>query len=228
MVDREEKFPDNSHRARENGDKPADIAPVRQRKFDKVVTGKAVQRKKSLVKRFSETFFDGARIEDVVEYVIKDIVVPAAKDLITDSVQMGLHRTFHGDRLPPPRHRRGGKSSRYDDGPYTPYGRTSRESARRREDPRERSAHRPRTMHDWEDVVVNSRAEAEAVLDKMYEALEQYDQVTVLDLYDMCEMDSDFTQETWGWTDLGRAHVGRLRGGQYVIELPPPIELRHN
>jgi hypothetical protein len=227
MVDRED-FPDNSHRARENGDKPLEIAPVRQRKFDKVVTGKVVQRKKTLFKRFTENLFDGASIEDVIVSVVRDTAIPAAKDLIYDTVQMSLHRALHGNDVPIPRHRRGGRASNYDDGPYTPYGRASRPSSRRREDSRDRDGYQPRTKRDWEDVVVDSRAEAEAVLDKMHEALHRYHQVTVLDLYDMCEMNSDFTDETWGWKNLDRARIGRLRGGQYVIELPVPVELRDN
>jgi hypothetical protein len=220
------EFPNNSHRARENGDEPEDNAPVRQRKFEKVVTGKAVQRKKPLSRRFVETFVDGS-VEGVIDRIVRDILVPAAKDMVMDSVIMGLQRTFHGDDAPMSKHKRGSGSSRYDRGPYTPYNRVGQTASSRRRDDREDHDYRPRAIRDWEDVVVDSRAEADAVLDKMHSALDQYDEVTVLDLYDMVDMNSSFTDDTWGWRSLRGARISRLRGGQYVIELPIPVELRN-
>lgn len=220
-----DEFPDNSHAAREKEEPSSELAPVRQRKFEKVVTGTAVKRKKSLFMRFSDTFLDGASFQDIMVNVVKDIAIPAAKDLIYDSFTTGLHKTLHGDEAPPSRSRRGSSSTRRD-GPYTPYSRSNRG---RRDDPRDRDRERSgsyRPMRDWEDVVVDTRAEADAVIDEMYKALRKFHQVTVLDLYDMVDMNSSFTDEMWGWRDLEDAHPRRLPGGQYMIALPVPIELR--
>jgi hypothetical protein len=221
-----EPYPNNSHRAKD-GDEPEDDAPARTPKFEKVITSKAVQRKKPLLSRFAETFI-GDKPENVLEYIFRDVLVPAAKDAITSAISEGIEKLFFGEGSS--RHRRGSSStSRYNNSPYTPYNRMSeRSSSRRREEPRERerSRHRPSTsIRDLEEVVIDTRAEADSVLEMMYNALEQYEEVTVLDYYDMVGIKSNFTDETWGWTDLGGTQIRRVRGGAYILTLPEPQQL---
>ena len=69
------------------------------------------------------------------------------------------------------------------------------------------------------DLIIASRAEAEQVLDEMYELLDTYKQVTVADFYDMLGISSEFTDNKYGWTNLNGARVIRVRDG-YRIDLP--------
>ena len=70
-----------------------------------------------------------------------------------------------------------------------------------------------------DDLIIASRAEAEQVLDEMYELLDTYKQVTVADFYDMLGISSEFTDNKYGWTNLNGARVIRVRDG-YRIDLP--------
>ena len=77
------------------------------------------------------------------------------------------------------------------------------------------------TLAKYDDVVIESRAEAEEVLSNLIELIEQYDVAKLSDFYDMVGIDSDFSDEKYGWTNLSRATVSRVRDG-YTIILPKP------
>ena len=51
----------------------------------KVVEGEVVQTKKNKVQKVAETFF-GGDLRDVASYVVKDVIIPAAKDMLYDTV----------------------------------------------------------------------------------------------------------------------------------------------
>jgi len=63
--------------------------------------------------------------------------------------------------------------------------------------------------------------DAENVLDRMYDALKEYQIITVFDFYDFAGMDTRPTDRGYGWTNLKNARIDRVRDG-YVIRLPKP------
>jgi hypothetical protein len=200
-------YPGNSRKARDEERKP--------KKVEKVISGDAVRRKKSLGKRFIATFVGDDSAGGVFNYIIQDVLVPAAKDTISDAVSQGIERMLFGEVRG-----RGGYRSR--GGPsYTAYNRYSsiRSSLDRREEPRKELSRRARVSHDFDEIVLETRAEAEEVIDKMFEMLSQYDVVTVADLYELIGLSGNFTDEKFGWTDLRGAGVTRVKGG-YLLNLP--------
>lgn len=74
-------------------------------------------------------------------------------------------------------------------------------------------------MHDFSDIILASRADAEEVLDRLRDLVSQYDVATVNDLYDLVGLTGEFTDDKWGWTDLRTASVRVVRGG-YLLNLP--------
>ena len=58
----------------------------------------------------------------------------------------------------------------------------------------------------------------------MIDVIEQYNVVSVLDLYDMVDMSAPHTANKYGWTNLRNADVVRVRDG-YVIKLPKPFPI---
>jgi hypothetical protein len=84
---------------------------------------------------------------------------------------------------------------------------------------------RARARHDFDEIVLESRGEAEEVLDRMFDLLSRYDSVSVADLYELTGIQSAHTDQKWGWPDLRGSQVTRTRTGGYVIDLPEPSPL---
>ena len=81
-----EDYKSNSHKAREKESKRAEAPP---KKVEKVVSGIAKVQKKSGVQKFA-----GALVSDDMEkvksYILEDVIIPALKDTILDSVKAVL------------------------------------------------------------------------------------------------------------------------------------------
>lgn len=192
---------------------------VAEKKVEKVTTGNVVKRKKSLGTRLRETFISGADSKSVLDYVMFDILIPAAKDMVVDATQAGLERKFYGETRSAGRRgyaRAGGAG-------YQAYNRIG--ASVLRNDPRaietRAPSRRARANHDFGEIVLESRVEATNVLDNMFELLSRYDTVTVSDLYDLVDIESRFTDNQWGWDDLRGSDVRRVNGG-YLLVLPRP------
>jgi hypothetical protein len=83
---------------------------------------------------------------------------------------------------------------------------------------------RGRAKHDFDEIVLDQRSEAEEVIDRLYDVVNKYEQATVADLYDLVGLSSNHTDHKWGWTDLRGSGVSRIRDG-YLLDLPDPEPL---
>ena len=88
----------------------------------------------------------------------------------------------------------------------------------RRSDSRDISRTARRT-HDFGDIILATRAEADRVLDHLSGLIDEFGQASVLDLYEIVNIDGNFTDDKWGWTQLRTAGVIRVRDG-YLLDLP--------
>lgn len=213
-----EDFPANSRRpAREvKAEKPE------AKKVERVTQGEVVRRKKPLGKRFTETFVGGQDVQGVWGYVVMDVLVPAAKDMAADAVSQGIERMLFGEARSTSR-RTGARP-----GGHTPYNRYSPSSALgRREDPRESRrelSRRSRANHDFDEIILATRVEAEQVIDRLFDLVLKYEFATVADLYELVGISGNYTDDKWGWTDIRGADVQRVRNG-YLLDLPKPEPL---
>ena len=206
-----EKFPSNSNKSK-----------TEEIRLEKVVKGTVKKKKKSIGKQLSETFLeDDAR--SVGDHLIWDILIPAAKNVISDMLTNALDMFFWGGN-------RGGDNRTYRDRgkSYVSYS-SYYDRDRRTRDRYSNSAadHRPRrgARFDFTDITFDRREDAEEVLSFMIDHLDEYDEVTVADFYDLVGMDSTYTDRDWGWDNLGSSSVSRVRDG-YIIEFPRPIGLK--
>lgn len=210
-----ENYPSNSRNLRDE--------PKEPKKIERVVSGKVTLRKKPLGKRFLETFVGGDDAGSVWGYIVTDVLVPAAKDMVSDAVYQGIERILFGDV----RNRVGGsRSFRHDSGGHIKYNRFAPQQSpvSRREDPRRPLSRQARATHDFDEIVLSTKVEADEVIEQMFELLATYDAVTVSDLYGMLGQTGNFTDERWGWTDLRGAGSTRIKGG-YLLDLPRPEPL---
>ena len=191
---------------------------VEKKKVEKVVSGKVIQKKKSLGRRFIDIFFaDGESIGNIKAYLIEDVLVPAIKENIADSINGAINMLFFGEVRKRSSGNKSTNTTRINYGGYFLDG-SKRERVARSIKERE-------NRQSLEDYIFESRADAEQVLDEMEELLDVYKQVTVADYLDMLDITSDqFTDNNFGWTDLSKAKVVRVRDG-YRLELPREIAL---
>lgn len=214
----ESEFPANSRRAREE---PTE--PKKEKRHDKIIEGRVSRRKKPLGKRFGEMFVAGDSAT-VGQYLLTEVLLPAARDMITDAISQGAERLIYGEARPTSR-RFGTPGGAYAVGQtnYSRYG-SIKPRATAAPDPRPPMSRQARARHDFNEIVLDTRREAEDVLASMYDALERYDSVSVSDLYDMVGETPSFADEKWGWVNLHGSSVRNTRYG-YLLDLPAPTPL---
>lgn len=197
-----DNLPDNSTAAREARKKEEQKAAETKR-AEKVVRGK-VKTRKNEIRKLSDVFIseDAANVKN---YILMDVIVPAIKRALYDGVTNSLDMILFGGR--------GGKSKRStaDTVSYRDYNGVSRKDDR----PRARTE----VGYTYDDIIFDTRADAKAVLEKMDEIMEQYDQVTVADMYDLSDLTSEYTDNRYGWVDIRSAEIVNVRGG-YKIKMP--------
>lgn len=210
------EYPPNS---KFNRGKPAE--KVEEKVVEKVVIGEVIRQKKPLGRKFKDIFV-GGEAKSVWQYIAMDVLVPAAKDMVSDAVSQGIDRMLFGDRGPrysSPR-RRGSSPGYVSYNRYAPQ--TRRHERERHEEPR--ISRRARASHDFDEILLSTRVEAEQVLERMFDLIQRYDQATVSDLYDLVGLTGNFTDESWGWYDLRNSGITKVRNG-YLLDLPAPEQL---
>lgn len=192
-----------------------------------IVTGNVVVRKPSFGKRLKDVFI-GGDANTVWSYVALDILVPAIQDTLVDAVIGGVERAIYGGARGSSTVRRnrglsssGGATGRID------YGAFSKQGDRYTSNQGRQLSQSARATLNFDELVLDTRTEAESVIEHLIMLIDQYQVATVRDLYDLCKVtNSDYTTQKWGWTDLRGATVERQRGGGYLLNLPKAEELR--
>ena len=211
----EEKFPANTHTSKGRG-------PKEEKVVEKVVVGTVSRRKKPLSRRLAEVFVaDDA--QSVGGYILFDVLIPAAKDVIADVVSQAVERTLFGGARSTSR-RTGLRPQ--GTGTHVSYNRYSTGSPWNRGQREERPSpsRRSRASHDFDEIILATRGEAEEVIDRLFDLIARYEQATVSDLYELVGIEAKFTDEKWGWTDIRGAGVTRISNG-YLLDLPRPESL---
>ena len=193
-----ENHPSNSHKTREqNTDK----------KVEKVVSGKTSTKKKSGIRKLSDTFLS-EDVSNVKSYIFSEVLLPAAKKLVSDIVTNGTNMLLYGEI----------KNKK---------GNSSKVSYSRYYDDRSRDYRSPvvRNNFDYDEIIFETRGDAEAVLDAMYDILNQYKVVSVAELYDLASITThNYTCNNYGWIDLRGSSVVRVRDG-YILKLPRALAI---
>lgn len=195
-----------------------DDGVVVEPKVTKVVTGTAIVQKKGIGKKLHGIFF-GGEFKSASRYVVADVLLPAARDMVVDIITKGVERVVYGERYSSSRRRspeyRG--NVQYN----SPVRREYRSSILPGQPPRI-----PNRINRREssDVLIESREEANLVLQTMVDCVEKYEQVSMADLNELLGLQSANIDHRWGWTTLNEASIRQTRDG-YLLELPPMEEL---
>ena len=202
-----DNLPDNSHKARNEKKDSAQ----EEKRVEKVVHGK-VKTKKNNKRKLADLFIS-EDAGNVKNYIFLDVIVPAVKKAIYDLVVGALDMSLYGGRGG------GGRRSTADKVSYRDYNSVSRRDTRSYESARTTSG------YSYDDIVLETRGEAEAVLSRMDEIMEEYEIVRVADLYDLVGITGEHTDNKYGWTNIRNAKIVRVRDG-WKIEMPRALPIR--
>lgn len=79
---------------------------------------------------------------------------------------------------------------------------------------------------DFKNVKFGNRGDAERVLARLEDIIYKNRYVSLLDFYDLTGQPTRSTDSNYGWTNLDRARVDRLRGDNgYIIHFPSPMPI---
>lgn len=196
------ELPDASHQGREKR-KNAQA----EKNVQKVTTGEVKTKKKSGLKKFTGVFVPEDTVS-VKNYIWTDVIVPGIKNALADVGSILLFGETG---------RIGGRAKN-----HTPYSNLYRGDPRDRE---RRDYTRPRTGYDFDDILFETRADAELVLDQLEEIINVYGMASVADLYDSAGVaPPSYTASSYGWTDLQNVKPIRIQGG-YALPLPEAMPI---
>lgn len=178
-------------------------------------------RKKPLGSKIAETF-TGDDAGTVGDYIVFDVMLPAFKNLLFDVVSEGSRRMLFGATG-------GGRSvASASRGGQIAYNRIAAKGSGVIASDAPRTLSRTaRSTHDFRELVFDTRGEAEVVLERLREAILEYDNVTIADMYELAGITAEFTDHSWGWvgSDLNQARVKPVSAG-YLLDMPAPRELK--
>lgn len=191
-----------------------DTPPVERPVPEQIVTG-AIHKKKSLGKKFKETFLGGDP-KRAGQYILQDVIFYNIRQTIVMAIQQGVERLVLGETM------------RQRSRPLGQYAPRIQYNTTLRRDPREVGAFsgpRPtttaRNSHDIGELILGSREEAQLVVEQLTAIADQYDYATVGQLYNLLGWPTTFTDEKWGWQSFANVEIKQVNNG-YLVDLPDP------
>ena len=197
-----DEYKPNSHKSRD------EKAP--DKKIEKIVTGEVRTVKKGGLQKIADEFIS-EDAKNVKSYALSSILIPALKKAVCDIIKDGADIVFYGERG----YRGNSPASRLS---YRSYDKEYDRRYDRDSDSRSRSG------YNYEDVFIRDRVEAEEVLTRMDELIQNYGTASVADLYDLVGISSESTDNKYGWTDVRSARAVPVQDG-YILKFPRAIPL---
>lgn len=220
MADDPIDYQGNSQKGKEDKGKEQKRQKAKEKKIETIVTTPAVVKKKGIFRRAKETLIE-VDFKSTMAFVVADVLIPAAKDMLFDAIKDGAKHSIFGGRA--------GRSSvmrrAYDDREsHVIYNRGVDRGSRsmgisRFAPDRERGSRSNR--YGIDNFILVNKQEADDVLESMGDAIETYQVVSVADLNQMIGIPVRPIDHKWGWTRLDGVDVHQTREG-YLIDLPEP------
>jgi hypothetical protein len=145
----------------------------------------------------------------VKSHILYDVLIPAGKKALSDVLDAFLYGGTG----------RGGKKN-YNASKVSYESRYSQYDDRRRT----YDVSPLKTGYGCDDIILDSRGEAEDVLSRMDELINVYGMVSVADLYDLVGITGNYTDNKYGWTNIRGVKVTPVREG-YMLKMPKALPL---
>lgn len=193
-------YPGNSDRAKEK----KEITPVAKARIKRESTARKV---------VGEIIRED--VSSVGETVLWDVIIPTVKNLISDTVTRGIESMLYGGDSRP--------RSRNSYSDYSGYSRPKGNRDRPAERRERRSARHAEPERN--EIIFDSRSDANDVIDRMSDLIDQYGQASLADLNALIGASSNFIDDNWGWTDMGSFDVRQVRDG-FMLTHDEPQSLK--
>ena len=197
--------PSNSYKSREENA----LASQKKKQITKVTKGAVKTKKKNEMPKLGDMFMseDASKVKS---YILMDVLVPTIKKAISDIVKNGVDMILYGEVGQSKKRTYASTVS------YRDYYDNGSRSVSRFDDS---SRSRVRAGYSFDDVILETRGEAEEVLSSMDELIELYGYVSVADMYDLVGISCEYTDNKYGWKNIRTAEPVRVRDG-YMLKLP--------
>lgn len=177
-----------------------------------VKANSVVSTKKPLSKKFAETFIK-EDVRDVKQYLLMDVIIPGAKNMILDFLGM----MFFGKQISNSFQRRGGyyDSQRTN---YTDYSERYRSRNYERADYRRGDKYLSDDKIDYQNVILRNCEDAENVVEHLRGRIHDQGSASVADLFDLINVAGKYTDNNWGWTRENQIGIKRVSDG-FLIDV---------
>lgn len=181
---------------------------VQRKKYEKAVSGTVKVRKKSELRKFADIFI-AEDLGTIKSYIIKDVLIPTIKKALSEIIKGGSDMLLYGESK---------KSS-------SPGTKISYMGYYKEQNNNPRPV-LTRQTYEYEDLIFDSRGDAEAVIQSLQDIIDEYQIARVADLYELAGVTNFVnTANSYGWTNINEAKVVPTRDG-YVIKLPKPSAIQ--
>ena len=176
-------------------------------------------KKKSFFARLLEAFIEDD-ISNIKHHIAHDVIIPSIKNAINDSVRDGIHMLLFKSTVPP---------SQSNGGSYTAYNSPAKWSSGPNAGYVNQVAQNQNVRQNYMNITRGTKAAADETLNELRACAARYGSARVADLYGLCDIPSEYTDNSWGWTpgmlNPPFAEVVAVAGGRWWIKVPKAIAL---
>jgi hypothetical protein len=206
-------------------------APNEGPKLKKIEGVSFVEVKPTLGRRIRSSF-GGQNLKLVGAAVLAEVIIPTAKDLLSNVIDEGSRRMIYGESGGRKRSATAnivgsalaGSATRIRS---TNYSTISSQPTAMNVAAQSLSA-RERNNFDFTNLVFPERAQVEGIIEQMYDTIEEYGMITVGGFYDLIgQTGTGFTDQKFAWDARAFAGTkpGKVREG-WILDLPLPLEVK--
>jgi len=192
-------------------DYPSNSRTTKDKDVKQVVQASVRKKKPGLCKRILGNFF-ADNLSSVSSYVVYDVVIPEAKRMLQEIITGGTDIILFGEKTPSSRSRK--RSS----GSHVRYNSLYDEKRVKTKSSRSERSEKP--WHSYDDIIFNHRSHAVDALQAMIDIIDEYNEISVANFYEIVGVKGSHTDRNYGWEDLSSAKIEHIRGEGYRINLP--------
>lgn len=152
----------------------------------------------------------------VASFVFTRLIIPRLQVLAVDTINAVARAIFLGERTSEP--------SRKTPGGYTSY-QGYYDGEKKYPSTKLSSSKKTNGSFQFQQVLVKTYGDAQLILDRLDEELDNQGYVTVSDLYEAAKLPCPFTGNYYGWENISSARIVTDSDG-YLIEMPEPHALK--
>ena len=197
--------------------RPGEAKAPEKKPVERVTKGHVVPKKKPLGTKFAETFL-AVDLKSVAKHIIFEVLIPTTKETLEDIIRGSTSMILWGGET-----RSRSSRGRGDGRVYRSYDKYYGEGGRSRSGD-DKPVIRPQPRNQIEDLIFDTKRDAEEVLDSLVDRIAEYNVVSVKDLYMFAGMPSNYAQDTYGWFSVEEAEILHVREG-WLLKLPRPVKI---